>query len=176
VARLIYLDRDGVERIAHSLAEELFSEYGSPLPEFRLIGQEGIAALESALGLPRQPYYRTIFDKAGALLRSLIMNHPLVDGNKRIGMTATFVFLLLNDRLLVASNEEMVEYALRIADETPDPSWREIAAWLREKTIVVPKTREQVDEAVEALADRWIRPGLLLERIAEYRRALDAPG
>jgi prophage maintenance system killer protein len=85
---LSYLDRHDIESIVHTLAANLFSNYDDPLPPFQLFGglREGGALLESALALPRQPYYRRLHDKAGALLRSLIKNHPLVDGNKRIGL------------------------------------------------------------------------------------------
>ncbi|MCB0106911.1 MAG: Fic family protein [Caldilineaceae bacterium] len=47
-------------------------------------------ALESALAQPfmtfgGQELYSTLIEKAAALGFSLIMNHPFVDGNKRIG-------------------------------------------------------------------------------------------
>ena len=96
MARLWYPTRQDVEEQAYALAAELFDEYDSSLPAFALFGgeREGGALLDSALALPRQTYgtrplYRTICDKAGALLRSLIKNHPLVDGNKRVGMATT---------------------------------------------------------------------------------------
>jgi death-on-curing protein len=41
--------------------------------------------------------YPDLVDKAAALLVSLVHNHPLVDGNKRLGWAATVVFLALND-------------------------------------------------------------------------------
>lgn len=106
MARLRYLDRDDVEFIVYKLAAKLFANYDDPLPAFQLFGglREGGALLESALGLPRQPYYPRLHDKAGAPLRSLIKNHPLVDGNKRVAMSAAFIFSALNDYLLVASN------------------------------------------------------------------------
>ena len=40
--------------------------------------------------------YTTIDEKAAALLDSLVRNHPLVDGNKRLGWLATLVFLDIN--------------------------------------------------------------------------------
>lgn len=137
MARLRYLTSVDVEFIAHRLAAKLFSNYADPLPAIELFGglREGGGLLESALGLPRQPYYRTLHDKAGALLRSLIKNHPLVDGNKRVGMTATVVFLVINGHILLASNDEMVRFALDLAASEPDMDWREVATWLRARTI-----------------------------------------
>ncbi|MQA35956.1 type II toxin-antitoxin system death-on-curing family toxin [Modestobacter roseus] len=40
--------------------------------------------------------YPTVPQKAAALLHSLVGNHALVDGNKRLGWLATVVFLDLN--------------------------------------------------------------------------------
>ena len=155
------------------MAARLFAGYGSPLPDFQLLGDEGVSALESALGLPRQHYYRTPFDKAGVLLRSLIKNHPLIDGNKRIGMTATFVFLLINHKLLIAANEEMVEFALRIAAESPDLHWKEIAAWLRQRWIPLRPKVEEVDAAIERLPAEWRNREAVLARLADYAEALE---
>ncbi|HEY2794945.1 MAG TPA: Fic family protein [Micromonosporaceae bacterium] len=40
--------------------------------------------------------YEDLWTKAGALLQSLVLNHALVDGNKRLGWVAARVFLDLN--------------------------------------------------------------------------------
>ena len=50
--------------------------------------------------------YPTIVEKAGALGFSLIMNHPFVDGNKRVGHSAMETFLVINGYEIVASAEE----------------------------------------------------------------------
>jgi death-on-curing protein len=52
--------------------------------------------LESALYRPRSGYYRDLAEMATALFESLIMNHPFVDGNKRVAFFATDTFLRLN--------------------------------------------------------------------------------
>ena len=53
-------------------------------------------ALEAALYRPQTGYYDDIVAEAAALLESLVMNHPFVDGNKRIGFAAADVFLRIN--------------------------------------------------------------------------------
>ncbi|MDP5184417.1 Fic family protein [Blastococcus sp. BMG 814] len=60
-----------------------------------------IGLLDSAAGRPRaqasgQDAYGTLPLKAAALLHSVVRNHALVDGNKRLGWLATVVFLDLN--------------------------------------------------------------------------------
>jgi death-on-curing protein len=52
--------------------------------------------LESALARPRSGYYRTLSEQAAALMQSLAMNPPFVDGNKRVAFALTAVFLRLN--------------------------------------------------------------------------------
>ncbi|MCY3646834.1 MAG: type II toxin-antitoxin system death-on-curing family toxin [Chloroflexi bacterium] len=117
---------------AQFLALRFFARYGDELPSYRanLARPE---ALESALGLTQMPYYRGVFEKAGALLRSMVKNHPFVDGNKRLGLTATFVFLAMNGRLLVVTNEEMVDFAKELA--ATQMKWRAVARWLRTHTV-----------------------------------------
>jgi death-on-curing protein len=137
--RLWYPDRFDVEVIADRLAARLFPGYEplSAVSYFRSLSQEN-PLLESALALPRQPYYRTTIDKAGALLRSIVKNHPLVDGNKRLGTAVTFVFLLFNGYLFAPPTTEMVRFALELAASEPDMSWRDVAAWIRRHTVPPP--------------------------------------
>jgi death on curing protein len=55
--------------------------------------------LESAMSRPFQTFdstdlYPTVFDKAGALIESIVLNHPFIDGNKRIGYVLMRLYLL----------------------------------------------------------------------------------
>ena len=53
-------------------------------------------ALEAALFRPQTGYYDDIVAQAAALLESLAINHPFVDGNKRVAFAAADVFLRIN--------------------------------------------------------------------------------
>ena len=55
-------------------------------------------ALEAALFRPQTGYYDDIVAEAAALLESLAINHPFIDGNKRIAFAAADVFLRINGR------------------------------------------------------------------------------
>ena len=59
-------------------------------------GVRDLGLLESALYRPQTGYYEDLFEQAAALFESLLMNHPFVDGNKRVAFFATDVFLRLN--------------------------------------------------------------------------------
>ncbi len=71
-------------------------------------GLRDLGALESAISQPRMTFegadlYPDLVSKAAALGFSLIMNHPFVDGNKRVGHAALETFLVLNGLELDAS-------------------------------------------------------------------------
>ncbi len=53
-------------------------------------------ALEAALYRPQTGYYEDIVAQASALLESLAINHPFIDGNKRIAFASADVFLRIN--------------------------------------------------------------------------------
>ena len=61
-----------------------------------------VGLLDSALARPRSSAfgddaYPTVTLKSAALLHSIVNNHALVDGNKRLGWLATVIFLDLNE-------------------------------------------------------------------------------
>ena len=59
-------------------------------------GMRDPGALEAALFRPQTGYYDDILAEAAALMESLAINHPFVDGNKRIAFAAADVFLRIN--------------------------------------------------------------------------------
>jgi death-on-curing family protein len=77
--------------------------------------------LESAISRPRQtafgrPVHRGVVAKAAALFHALIANHPFADGNKRTAVLALQDFFWANGRTLLATDHELIELALRVAD------------------------------------------------------------
>lgn len=58
--------------------------------------------------------YPDLFTKAAALLDSLINDHPLVDGNKRTGITAASLFLWRNGHRLSASHADVEKFTLQL--------------------------------------------------------------
>ena len=59
-------------------------------------GVRDLGALESALFRPQSGYYDDIVWEACALLESLAVTHPFVDGNKRVAFAAMYAFLRIN--------------------------------------------------------------------------------
>ena len=79
-----------------------------------------IGLLESAAARPRASAfgadaYATLHDKAAALLHSIVRNHALVDGNKRLGLAAVIAFYGVNGRRLTMTNDEAYDVVTAVA-------------------------------------------------------------
>lgn len=76
--------------------------------------------LESALARPRasvfgQDAYPTIHEKAAALLESLVKNHALIDGNKRLGWVTMRLFYGYNGYTISATEDEKFDLVIAVA-------------------------------------------------------------
>lgn len=86
-------------------------------------GSDGIrdkGMLESALSNPFQSFggeslYPSIQAKAAQLCYGLVKNHPMLDGNKRLGTHVMLVFLALNGYELEYSQKELSDTILALA-------------------------------------------------------------
>ena len=61
-----------------------------------------------------QDAYPTIWDKAAALLQSIIIGHPLMDGNKRLAWVSTVTFLQLNGQALAPATLDAYEFVIAV--------------------------------------------------------------
>jgi death on curing protein len=59
--------------------------------------------------------YPTLAAKAAALMHSIACNHALVDGNKRLALLATVVFLRINGRRLDLTDDEAFDLTVCVA-------------------------------------------------------------
>lgn len=86
-------------------------------------GAEGVRELggvESAVAQPQMTFgseelYPSIESKATALCFSLVMNHPFVDGNKRIGHASMETFLVMNGFELSSDVDDAEKVILTLA-------------------------------------------------------------
>ena len=108
-----FLDLDDVLDLARQLL-------GDP-PPVRDVGLLGSAVARPRTTVGGSDAYPTVWTKAAALLQSLVTNHPLVDGNKRLGWLATAVFLELNgvDAATVA-NDDVYDFVIWVASTNPN--------------------------------------------------------
>ena len=104
-------------------------------------GIRDFGALESALAQPTMTFdkkelYPTLTEKTAALTFSLAMNHPFVDGNKRVAHAAMEVLLFLNGCEINATVDEQEDLFLNLANGQLTRG--ELSEWIKEKS--VPKT------------------------------------
>ncbi len=117
-----YLDLDDVVDLARVLL-------GNP-PPIRDVGLLGSAVARPRTAAFGEDAYPDIWTKAAALLQSLVGNHALVDGNKRLGWLATAVFLEINGvEMSRADNDGVYDLVIRVASSRTEVD--EIAASLR---------------------------------------------
>jgi len=88
-------------------------------------GVRDLGLLESALAAPQagsggEYFHADLREMAAAYLFHIVRNHPFVDGNKRVGALAAFVFLRLNGRTLTASERAFERLVRRVADGRAD--------------------------------------------------------
>ena len=113
-----------------ALHEQQLRRYGGAT------GLRDRGALESALARPAATFggedlYPDIADKAAALMHSLALNHPFVDGNKRVAAFAAIVFVESNGHGFLATPEQLVETTLAVAEGKM--AVEALAIWFRQR-------------------------------------------
>jgi len=119
-----FLSRDEVLEIHRALLER----FGG------LSGVRDLGLLESALFRPRTGYYEDLAGMAAALFESLIMNHPVIDGNKRVAFFATDVFLRLNGYKLKVEAKKAHRFLIGLLEKACC-TFEELLPWIREHAV-----------------------------------------
>ncbi len=103
-----YLDLDDLIELTILLLGE-----PAPIRDIGLLGSAAARPQTTAFG---EDAYPDLWTKSAALLQSILKNHALIDGNKRLGWLATAVFLELNGQTpLKLSNEVVYELVYAVA-------------------------------------------------------------
>lgn len=115
-----FLSRDETLAI-HSI---LLERFGGPA------GVRDLGLLESALYRPRTGHYADLAEMAAALFESLIMNHPFVDGNKRVEFFATDVFLRMNGYQLKVDAKKAHRFLIGLLEKN-QCTFDQLLPWIR---------------------------------------------
>jgi death on curing protein len=96
-------------------------------------GVRDLGLLESAVATAQSSFggnylHGTLEEMAAAYLFHLAQNHPFIDGNKRIAAASMIMFVYLNDRDLLCTEDELVELTLSVASGTSTKS--EVAVFI----------------------------------------------
>jgi death on curing protein len=105
-----------------------------------------------------QDAYKTIEEKAAALLHSVARNHPFKDGNKRTALVAMLMMLHVNGAAPVWEPPAALERVLDVAEGRQNSG--EFAQWLR-LTATEPQLESNVQQdthLIDSLMDehRWL--------------------
>lgn len=107
-----FLDLDDVIGLAVALLGD-----PAPIRDLGLLGSAVARPQTTAFG---DDAYPDIWTKAAALLQSIVTNHALIDGNKRLGWLSTAVFLEINGiGVSRASNEDVYDLVIDVAAGRP---------------------------------------------------------
>ena len=113
MALVAYLSIDDVLEVHRRVIKEFGGDGG--------LRDRGL--LESAVTMPRATFggwdlHKGISEKAAAYFFHLSANHPFIDGNKRVAVVATELFLLVNGCELLADDDSVERLAMGVADGT----------------------------------------------------------
>lgn len=103
-------------------------------------GIREIESLEAALARPfggfgDHEFYPTPEEKAAAILESVLLNHPFVDGNKRTGYVLMRMILKAYNRDIAIPENDRYDFVIQVA--SGNLSFEEIVTWIR--NAVAPK-------------------------------------
>ena len=103
----------------------LIEKYGG------MAGIRDMGSLESAAFRPQSGYYSDIVEEACALMESLLINHPFMDGNKRTAFAACSVFLRISGQHIKADSNKVFMHIIRWLQLQPTERFRTMANDLR---------------------------------------------
>jgi len=120
-----------LEGVVLAIHDEQIAEHGGST------GIRDAGLLSSALARPQHQAHfdndPSVFDLAAAYAYGIIRNHPFVDGNKRTGFLAAYVFLHMNGWQLKSSEAEAINAILNLAaGEIDEPGF---SGWLKDKSV-----------------------------------------
>lgn len=93
-------------------------------------GVRDLGALESAIYRPQTGYYEDLIAEAAALFESLAINHPFIDGNKRVAFAATDTFLRVNGYKIDTNSTQIYKKMMELFD-TQTFKFAKLEPWLR---------------------------------------------
>jgi len=110
---------------AEAVHQRVIEEFGGPS------GLRDRGLLDSALHRPRSGYYADVAEMAAALFESLLINHPFLDGNKRVAFFSTDVFLRLNGWRIAVEADAAHAFLIGLL-ERGECNFDNLLEWLRE--------------------------------------------
>lgn len=134
----IYLSKDHFEIICTEL-HSYFLKQKDPPPNY---AQTYFEKLDSIIAIPQKTFsgqdlYPTLYEKAACYLYFINKFHPFNNGNKRISIVSTFVFLKLNDLDFIVNEEIMYSFAIKVtkSHDHQEKEFKEVIEFIKQHTI-----------------------------------------
>jgi death on curing protein len=148
------LTLDNFRQLCFQLAANADWNAQEPIPDFDTRYPD---RLESCLSTPHQTFdgeelYPTLFDQLSILFYLLTKNHPFVNGNKRLALTALLVSLFMYGKWLSVQQDELYEFTMHVAGSEAalkDTTIAEIKAFLEGHTLDLRPTPPAGNESAE---------------------------
>ncbi len=107
--------------------KQLIDKYGGSY------GIRDMGALESAINRPFMTFdsvdlYPSSIKKAAAILESLLINHPFIDGNKRVGYFMMEFILFKDNKMVELSEDKQYAFTIKVAEGKLNTD--QISAWI----------------------------------------------
>lgn len=122
-----YVSADDIVSIHDHIVEEIGGSLGIREP-----GMLASVAEKPRTSFGGEELYPDIFTKAASLYEGLCNYHVFMDGNKRTAAIAMYRFLIINGYDLTATNKQLEDYTLSIAENNPDLS--DVADWIKKQS------------------------------------------
>ncbi len=116
------------------LYEKVIQEFGGTY------GIRDMGLLESALYRPQTGYYDDVFTMAASLMESLLLNHPFVDGNKRMAFFLTDIFLRMNGYKIKTLPQKGCQFIENVIKNDKN-RLNKITAWLKTHQVSLRQAR-----------------------------------
>jgi death on curing protein len=126
-----YLSVDQLLALHRALVHEFGGATG-----LRDRGALDAAAARPAATFGGEDLYVDLAAKAAALMHSLVLNHPFMDGNKRVGVAAAEFFLEYNGQVLQATDEQLETITMALAAGSLEVE--ALAIWIRQRLVDAP--------------------------------------
>ena len=110
-----------------TMHEKLVAATGGS-PGIRDMGLLESAVLGCTQTFGGEEIYPTVVEKAARMAYSLCKNHPFIDGNKRVAVTALLVILRMNNVSLQYTQQELITLGLKAADGSIN--YENIVVWV----------------------------------------------
>lgn len=169
MARIVYLSLEDFKTICEEL-QTFFKKHNDPIPVY---SQSYFDKLDSVINTPKKTFdkrelYPSIYDKAACYFYFINKFHPFNNGNKRISIVSTGVFLMFNGIDMNASEDEIYGFAkkITISDKKQKHDFNDVVLFIKQHS---KKESKQRRAYLSSLFNEVLK---IVEKIRSFRLPL----